>query len=190
MTINSQEICRFYRAGKCVHGKSGKTPDNTGKICAFSHPQTCRKFELYGNKEKGCKIKKCGNLHLSICKIFMKHQSCKFGNKCKYFHPYKLRSNNQKEENNSGYKKTNETGELSYAQVLRKPFVQHSHSNDQGPFLGQSQPVFMEQPFLEQRNQNQQGFLDLQNCQRQMMELFMNMNQKMMSNLEKLNLKM
>ena len=52
VTKNSQEICRFYRAGKCVHGKSGKTPDKTGKICAFSHPQTCRKFELFGNKRK------------------------------------------------------------------------------------------------------------------------------------------
>ena len=118
----------------------------------------------------------------------MKHQSCKFGNKCRYFHPYKLKSNTNKQENNPGYQKTNETGRLSYAQIVQKPFLQQSHSNDQGPFLGQPQQQFVEQPFLGQKNQNQQAFLDLQNGQRQMMELFMNMNQKMMSNLEKLSM--
>ena len=52
VTQNSQEICKFYRVGKCIHGKSVKTPEKTGKICAYNHPQTCRKFELFGNKRK------------------------------------------------------------------------------------------------------------------------------------------
>ena len=79
---------------------------------------------------------------------------------------------------------------MSYAQIVKKPLLQSLHSNDPGPFLGQPQQQFVEQPFLGQRNQNQQAFLDLQNGQRQMLELFMNMNQKMMSNLEKLNMQM
>ena len=188
MIKSSQEICKFYRAGKCNHGTSGKTSDKTGKICAYSHPQTCKKFELYGNKEKGCKMKKCNNLHLSLCKVFMKHQTCKFGNKCRYFHPHKLKSNNQKQENkNNSGQTTIDTEKLSYAQVVRKPFSQQVQSNQQGPFLGQH---FVEQPFLGQRIQTQQAFLDLQNGQKQMMELFMNMNQKMMSNFEKLNFQM
>ena len=44
-----------------------------------------------------------------------------------------------------------------------------------------------QQPFLGQRNQAQQVYLDLQNGQKQIMELFMSLNQKFI-NLEKHNI--
>ena len=77
-----KDVCKFYKNGKCRFGKSGKKPDQQGKVCSFSHPQTCKTFEIYGNKEGGCKNKNCANLHLNLCKIFMRHNSCKY-NKAK-----------------------------------------------------------------------------------------------------------
>ena len=68
VTKNSEKICKFYRSGKCKHGKSGKKPDQNGKTCDFSHPQTYKKFELFGYKEKGSASKNCNKLHLLLCK--------------------------------------------------------------------------------------------------------------------------
>ena len=85
---NSEKVCKFYRKGSCKHGKSGKS-------FVYSHPLTCKKFEFFGYKEGGCKDRKCNKLHLSLCKIFMKHLTCKYGDKCKYFHPRKLQSKYQ-----------------------------------------------------------------------------------------------
>ena len=85
-------------------------------------------------------------------------------------------------------------GKPSYAQMVSKALPQQVHSIEQSPFLGQShqtQPQIIgqasQQPFLGQSHQNQQVFLDLQNGQKQMIDLFMSMNQKLLSNLEKLN---
>ena len=78
--------------------------------------------------------------------------------------------------------------------MVIKDLPQQVHSIEQSPFLGQShqtQPQIIgqasQQPFLGQSQQNQQVFLDLQNGQKQMIDLFMSMNQKLLSNLEKLN---
>ena len=91
----SEKICQFYRKGKCRHGRSGKTKDQNGKSCEYSHPPTCKKFELYGYKEGGCKEKECSRLHMSLCKMFMKQKICNYGEKCKFLHPRKLKTNDQ-----------------------------------------------------------------------------------------------
>ena len=67
---HEEKICKFYRSGICRHGRSGKS-------CDFIHPPTCKKFDLFGYKEDGCKEKKCNNLHMTLCKIFMRHNKCK-----------------------------------------------------------------------------------------------------------------
>ena len=88
---NSQEICRFYCQGKCKYGRSGKSTDESGRICNFSHPKICMKFQNYGNTQNGCKVKECTYLHLKVCKIYMKYKKCKFQEKCKNLHPRKLK---------------------------------------------------------------------------------------------------
>ena len=76
---NSQEICKFYKSSNCKHGRSGKKLDSNGKAYAFSHPPLCKKFEMHGYKKERCKNRKCDKLHLNLCKIYMRHYSCKFG---------------------------------------------------------------------------------------------------------------
>ena len=99
MERKSTKICKFYKSGKCRHGKSGRTTDQNGKICEFTHPPTCKKFEFFGYKENGCRLKKCDKLHLSLCKGLMKDENCKFGDKCRYWHPKKLKNIDQNREN-------------------------------------------------------------------------------------------
>ena len=66
----TQQNCKFYMVGKCQFGKNGKKPNKDGKICAFSHLPTCKKFENYShNKEEGCRNKKCDKMHLKVCKF-------------------------------------------------------------------------------------------------------------------------
>ena len=45
---NPEKNCKFYKRGKCKHGRSGKNKDQNGKSCDFMHPQTCKKFDLFG----------------------------------------------------------------------------------------------------------------------------------------------
>ena len=96
--MNSENVFMFYRSGNCRYGRTGKKPDQNGKTCEFTHPPTCKKFELFGYKEYGCKLKKCDKLHLSLCKKFMKYENCEYGDKCRYFNPKKLRIISQKKE--------------------------------------------------------------------------------------------
>ena len=42
------DVCKFYKNWKCRFGKTGKKPDWQGKVCLFSHPQTYKRFEMYG----------------------------------------------------------------------------------------------------------------------------------------------
>ena len=190
---NSEKVCKFYKTGKCKYGRSGRNKDQNGKSCDFMHPQTCKKFELFGYKEGGCKDKKCNKLHMTLCKIFMRHQECKFGDTCKYYHPKKLR--NQRQSSNFIFSETVKEGNLTYAQAAKSTFQPKSQSSEQSPFLGQNQiiqqPIIgltnqFQQPIKEQGNHTQKIFLELQNGQKHMLQLFMDLNQKIM-NLEKCN---
>ena len=74
----------------------------------------------------------------------------------------------------------------TYANVVRKSMQPQIQSNV--PFLGLTTPVHQDfnrqvhhipQPSHGQPNLSQETFLDIQNKQRQMMELFLSLNQKM-----------
>ena len=121
---------------------------------------------LYGYKEGGCKERKCSKLHMSLCKIFMKHEDCKFGDNCKYYHPKKLRVQGQNK--NLTPNQTVKQGDLAYAQVAVSPYQPKSQISEQSAFLGQNQviqqPVIglasqFQQPLREQGNQTQNIFL-------------------------------
>ena len=145
-----KEVCRFFKNGQCRHGKNGKKPNQLGKVCSFSHPPTCKKFLDFGYKEHGCKSKKCGKLHVNLCKIFMRHKSCKFEDKCRFWHPKKLKNNNPHNINYSSQKHMEE--KFSYADIVtknsqpRNDFLGH-HSNQQ--LIGSAQVQQVQQPFLE-----------------------------------------
>ena len=186
VTNKTQEICKFYKSGKCQYGKNGKKPDKSGKICAFSHPTTCKKFENYGYKEEGCRNKKCDKLHLNLCKIFMRHNSCKFDEKCRYYHPKKWKNIKLKEPENQSKQQQNEE-KLSYAKILSRNLHPQNVLLGQQHFMGH--PVQGQSPFLEQSPHIQQPIqqptlVDSQTNQKKILDILMSLSQRM-TNLEK-----
>ena len=139
-----KETCKFLQNGNCHFGRSGKRPDQNGKVCAFSHPKVCRKHEMFGK----CMNHKCEKLHLRLCREFMNLQTCRYGNNCRFFHPRSLKNLNDgltplhyAVEN--GQVKSNHP---TSAQV-GKTNVQHKvNSIAQNSFLG---PEIQQNPFLE-----------------------------------------
>ena len=83
---------------------------------------------------------------------------------------------------------SNQKENLTYAQIVKTPIQAQIQpkiqTNEKSPFLGQSQGL---QPVIDLNTQ--QVFLDLQNGQKHMMQMFLNLSQKLM-NLEKHNLQM
>jgi hypothetical protein len=59
-----QNVCKFYRAGKCIYGMSGKSRDKRGNICPYEHPEICKKYKMFEDKEKGCQIDDCNKMHV------------------------------------------------------------------------------------------------------------------------------
>ena len=194
---DSHDVCKFYKNIKCRYGKSGRNIDANGKVCAYRHPQICKKFQDFGDTQNGCKEKKCENLHLNICKIFKKHGNCKFANKCKFFHPRKWKNVSQSNGKSltqigknihpcSMFQNTYEQNP-TYAYIARKnlqPKVQFNKQQEpirQAP-IAQSQFMKNQQPFLEQKKSTQRPFLEEdQNNQKQILDLLVSMNQKMIS---------
>ena len=116
----------------------------------------------------------------------MKYQNCKFGDSCKYYHPKGLKNTSHIQEEHLDQKNIEEKN--TYTNVVEKSFQPQTKQND--PFLGITQPPNQnligqahqfQQPFLGQTNQTPQAFLDIQKNQKQMMELFMNLSQKVNS---------
>ena len=119
---------------------------------------------------------------MTLCKIFMRHNKCKQEDNCKYYHPKKLR--NQRQTQNLASNQTNKEANVTYAQVVKKPFQPQSQSSKQSSFIGQNQffqqPVTgFQQPMMDQGNQNL--ILEVQNGQTHMMQLIMNLSQKIMT---------
>ena len=181
---------KYYRCGKCKHGRSGNKPDKSGNTCPFKHPQTCKIYEMYGYKHaKGCKDKKCEKLHLSICKLFMKYQNCKFGEHCRYFHPKKLKSQNSNSDQKMVHQRTQHEN-LTNANIVKKNLQPQIEVKESGNYFvppsnqeyrGQSNQI--NQPFLDQTYHVKPPFLGQQNTQKQIMEIknvIMGLNQKMM----------
>ena len=68
---NLQNVCKFYRSGKCIHGMSGKSHDKRGNICPFDHPEICKKYKLYENTEKVCQNKDCNKRHVNLLGLML-----------------------------------------------------------------------------------------------------------------------
>ena len=127
----------------------------------------------------------------------MKYKSCKFGQTCRYFHPRKLKNDDQIKEHSYTVHKEEKP---SYAQIVTKnlqPQAQGVFSHPihntkpqytvQEPFLGQNSPI--QQPFIGQNNHVPQPILGFQDNQKQIMDLLLSLNQRM-TNLEKVKMQM
>lgn len=182
-----KEVCKFLKNGNCQFGRSGKRPDQHGKVCAYNHPPICKNHEIQGK----CMNNRCKKLHFNLCRRFMATQNCNFGDTCRYFHPKGLKNfrsfqdPNIHEENKMLIPNTT----YSYAQAVKKPA---SSFLDQSPLIQQpviSQPNLPQQSFLGPKDRAQQVYLDIKSGQKHIMELVMSLNQKFMD-LEKNNIQM
>ena len=76
------DTCKFYRAGRCQFGISGRNVD--GGKCKFTHPRICQRYHSQGLY--GCKLgKKCRWFHPRMCSSSMNQRTC-FNPECKYIH--------------------------------------------------------------------------------------------------------
>ena len=77
-------ICRYYKKGTCLHGKTGKWIVN-GHACRFLHPEKCLKYCRYGNdKINGCEGS-CGLYHPILCRNSIQFKQC-FQENCIFTH--------------------------------------------------------------------------------------------------------
>ena len=104
-----REICKDQE-----YGRTGKKPDQQGKICQYSHPQVCKNHENLGK----CMNHKCKKLYLNLCRNFMRSMFCNQVN-CKFLHPRRLERNSQLSKNFTTGQVYN-TDAPTYAQALRK----------------------------------------------------------------------
>ena len=114
----------------------------------------------------------------------MKDLSCKFGDKCHFWHPKKLKKISHTTESKNEKPFIIEESP-SYANVVRKSLQPQLNPNV--PFLGVNPPVYQnvtgqvhqsQQPFVGQTNHTHHSFLDIQSKQKQLMELCMTLSQK------------
>ena len=82
-----EKTCKFFRSGKCRHGKTGRTVVD-GKTCPHKHPKVCMNSKKLGRCKEG---RDCKFMHLSTCREWMKGRQCRFGEKCRFFHPQGLK---------------------------------------------------------------------------------------------------
>ena len=64
--LSMKKICQKYRRGSCPHGSSGRRSTLGKDRCPYEHPKLC-----FGWRKGGAD----------------KQLGCKWGNKCKFFHP-------------------------------------------------------------------------------------------------------
>ena len=133
------KVCYFFRTKTCKHGKSGKIPDKSGNKCSYNHPSSvCKKFENYGDTDKGCQDSQCNKMHVVHCRHFILGK-CNLDKKCKFFHQKNLQKKPQVTKNNQHRgAKSNEKSSENQNKIQRAPKnVQKSEDID---FLGQSNP--------------------------------------------------
>ena len=115
----------------------------------------------------------------------MRYQNCSFGDKCKFFYPKKLKSATNHIKEDKTKKPFSSEEHPTYANIVRKSLEPQPQLN--GHFLGITQPVHqgfsgqvnqLQQPYLGQANHSTQDLLEIQKNQKKMLELFMNLNQK------------
>jgi hypothetical protein len=133
------KVCYFFRTKTCKHGKSGNIPDKSGNKCSYNHPSSvCKKFENYGDTDKGCQDSQCNKMHVVHCRHFILGK-CNLDKKCKFFHQKNLQKKPQVTKNNQHRgAKANEKSSENQNKIQRAPKnVQKSEDID---FLGQSNP--------------------------------------------------
>ena len=133
------KVCYFFRTKTCKHGKSGKIPDKSGNKCSYNHPSSvCKKFENYGDTDKGCQDSQCNKMHVVHCRHFILGK-CNLDKKCKFFHQKNLQKKPQVTKNNQhrGAKASEKSSE-NQNKIQRAPKnVQKSENID---FLCQTNP--------------------------------------------------
>lgn len=107
--VKIEKVCRYYKAGKCKHGFSGKT----GGECKFLHPTMCKKFRNHGNRENGCKDSKCKNVHVQICPNSYRTGKCS-NSDCKYnFHLRPLSEKQSKQDRKGSNSQFQQAGKIT-----------------------------------------------------------------------------
>ena len=141
------KVCYFFRTKSCQHGRSGNIPDKSGNKCSYNHPSSvCKKFENYGDTDKGCQDSQCNKMHVVHCRHFILGK-CNLDKKCKFFHQKNLQKKPQVTKNNQhrgakanekSSENQNEKSSENQNKIQRAPKnVQKSEDID---FLGQSNP--------------------------------------------------
>jgi hypothetical protein len=137
-----QNVCKFYRAGKCIYGMSGKSRDKRGNICPYEHPEICKKYKMFEDKEKGCQIKDCNKMHVKHCKYYNTCKDYKAGhndnNNCRFYHPKKKQKLQVKGNNQTSFQPKEEN---RYLQENKRKFeCNNCVSSENKDFLGQKYP--------------------------------------------------
>ena len=74
--LDTSQVCKRYKVGKCPHGIRGNKTVN-GSKCPDSHPPRCNKYTRFGTGKKGCKKgKNCQYFHPILCKFSVNEQRC------------------------------------------------------------------------------------------------------------------
>ena len=106
----------------------------------------------------------------------MRNKFCKYEEKCRFFHPKKLKNNQKKPENQSSQQQNEE--KLSYARIVARNLHPQNALLGHQHFLGQQ--VQVQDPFLEQNPQIQQPIVkEQQSNQKQILDLLVSLNQRM-----------
>jgi hypothetical protein len=139
---NLQNVCNFYRAGKCIYGMSGKNRDKRGNICPYEHPEICKKYKMFEDTEKGCQSNDCNKMHVKHCKYYNKCKDYKAGhndnNNCRFYHPKKKQKLQVKGNNQTSFQPKEEN---RYLQENKRKFeCNNCVSSENKDFLGQKYP--------------------------------------------------
>ena len=88
----TNNICRYYKMGKCKHGLKGHN-------CPKEHPPACKKLLKHGNRgPEGCTLgSKCEHYHPKMCLSSLKRKVC-YRNDCKFVHTTGTRRKKDKPE--------------------------------------------------------------------------------------------
>ena len=133
-----QNVCKFYRAGKCIYGMSGKNRDKRGNICPYEHPEICKKYKMFEDKEKGCQIIDCNKMHVKHCKYYNTCKDYKDNDNCRFYHPKKKQKLQVKGNNQTSFQPKEENRYLQ--ENKRKIECNNCVSSENKDFLGQKYP--------------------------------------------------
>ena len=186
-----ETICKFYEKKNCKYGRSGKD-------CTYQHPPPCKKFEMFGNEEKGCHDTNCKKLHRKVCKYFMRKKICKFGENCRLLHPKKLKPQNQnlkqtQNQRRGGIDDFAVEQKNTNVRFVNEPLHQSKISSQfQGnsAFLGHN-PI-PNQSYWEKEKQVREPFLDppfLDPQQKQMVDYMMKIMNQRLNSIEEIKMK-